>query len=204
MTLLVPKCLRITKLLNPGPKDHRIRGAFISVLKNRNGEFSYKKWKRTVNVASINWARGGREDDSMLSPILTTRYQIFTYHNPRKTLTVVVINAGKIIGKQYYIGGNQPVPKWLTEPTLDNDDWTNPDVEQLINGQGDIYLIQEAVGFEDGGAIANRLLQHSMKTAYFQKGNAPPLCSASSKSLCLSITSAMFEVAINSVGKASL
>ena len=88
---------------------------------------------------------------------------------------VVVINAGKIIGKQYYIGGNQPVPKWLTEPTLENDSWTNPDVEQLINGQGDIYLIQEAVGFEDGGAIANRLMQHSMKTAYFQKGSAPPL-----------------------------
>ena len=31
-----------------------------------------------------------------------------------------------------------------------------------------------------------------------------PECSASSKSLCLSIMSAMFEVAINSVGKASL
>ena len=43
------------------------------------------------------------------------------------------------------------------------------------HGQGDIFLIQEAEGFEDGGAIAARLLSHSMKTAYFQKGKAPPL-----------------------------
>ena len=101
---------------------------------------------------------------------------------------VVVINAGKIIGKQYYIGGNQPIPKWLTEPTLENDSWTNPDVEQLINGQGDIYLIQEAVGFEDGGAIAARLLSHSMKTAYFQKGNAPPLAVVAKGPLAEDIT----------------
>ena len=58
---------------------------------------------------------------------------------------------------------------------MDNDEWTNPDVENLINGIGDIFLIQEAEGFEDDGPIAKRLASHSMKVAYFQKGSAPPL-----------------------------
>ena len=160
----------------------------MSALKNERGEYCYAKWKRMVDVASSNWARGGRNDDPMLSPQKCTRWQQITYQNSRKTLTVVVINAGKIIGKQYYVGGNQPVPKWLTQPTHDHDDWTNPDVEQIINGQGDIFLIQEAVGFEDGGAIAARLLSHSMKTAYFQKGNAPPLAVVARGPLAADIT----------------
>ena len=84
------------RLAYPGPKDQRPRGAFLTALKDDKGEYSATQWKRLVDVASANWARGGRNDDSMLSPVKCTRYQQIIYHNSRETLTVVVINAGKL------------------------------------------------------------------------------------------------------------
>ena len=114
-------------------------------------------------------------DDNQLSPMLCTRESQACFSTSKRNLTCVTINAGKIATKHYYIAGNQPIPEWLTTPTLAHDKWTNPDVEYLINGHGDIFIIQEAEGFEDDGPIAKRLAAHGMKTAYFQKGSAPPL-----------------------------
>ena len=159
----------------PGPKDQRIRGAFLTMLHDERGNLCYHKWRTVVQANSFNLARGGRKSDNKLSPMYTTKESQTCYHTSKKNLTIVVINAGKIMNKQYYMNGNQPIPKWLTRPTLDNDDWTNPDVDAIANGLGDVFLIQEAEGFEDNGAIAKRLLSHSMKPAYFQKGKAPPL-----------------------------
>ena len=40
---------------------------------------------------------------------------------------------------------------------------------------GDIFLIQEAWGFEEDGAFADRLRLHGFKVTYYRKGKAPPL-----------------------------
>ena len=86
----------------------------------------------------------------------------------------ISVNVGKIPGKQYYLAGQWEIPKWLTEPSLEHD-WDKPDIAWLLGGMGDVYHIQEAHGFEEGGAIAKRLREHGIQTTYFQKGKAPPL-----------------------------
>ena len=40
---------------------------------------------------------------------------------------------------------------------------------------GDVFLIQEPTGFEEDGAIADRLHLHGFKVTYLRKGKAPPL-----------------------------
>ena len=51
----------------------------------------------------------------------------------------------------------------------------NSDIWQIANDIGDISMVQEAWGFEEDGAIADRLRLHGFKVRCFQKGKAPPL-----------------------------
>ena len=161
----------------PSPKDQEIRGCTPKILQDKNREFSLSKWRDCIKVASFNWGRGSRQSDERLSPVISTKEIVVNFHGHRQQLIIVRVNLGRIGGKHYYLASQWEVPKWMTEPIKANGglDWENPDNSRIAHGIGDIVMVQEAWGFEEDGAIADRLRLHGCKVTYFQKGRAPPL-----------------------------
>ena len=127
-----------------------------------------RKLRRLISAASFNWARGSRIPDNRMSPMLSSHETVVDFHGHRQQLFILTMNLSKIPGKQYYLAGQWEIPKWLAEPSLE-DDWDNPDVSWILAGMGDLYNVQEAHGFEEDGAIAKRLGEHGIQTTYFKK-----------------------------------
>ena len=86
----------------------------------------------------------------------------------------MTLNLGNIPDKQYFLSGQYEVPKHLTKPSHDNE-WANPDIHYIVHGTGQIILLQEAWGFEEGGPIEAWLHKCGCQVKYYQEGNAPPL-----------------------------